>query len=286
MILHLTSGDAAGDLLAHAAPPGDILAWRDVLYEGPRVPGWPDDNALAARAQFLVSLTGGALRQDAVRDTLRRQYDTLASAAQREAVVLWFDACLFDLAMLVHVLHCLSQVPGANAELLVVDAFPGLEPYHGLGQLTAAQLASCYDRRRPVTPADYHYARQVDDAFAKPDPARLEALAAPDLAPPLPWVPAAIRRWLAEQPAAPGQLTRLEDLALHAVRAGHTAPGAILREVAAADTPPQYWGDTTLWAKLNALADRHLVWIDGPQPRLPQWDAADELPRYRVTPTA
>ena len=40
----------------------------------------------------------------------------------------------------------------------------------------------------------------------------------------------------------------------------------IFSTVAADDTPPQFWGDITLWAKINALADRTppLVRIEGP----------------------
>ena len=52
-----------------------------------------------------------------------------------------------------------------------------------------------------------------------------------------------------------------------------------------ADTPPQFWGDITLWAKINALADREpaLVRIDGPTPRLPQWEGVADLKRFRIT---
>jgi hypothetical protein len=55
--------------------------------------------------------------------------------------------------------------------------------------------------------------------------------------------------------------------------------------VADADTPPQFWGDITLWAKINALADRKppLVRIEGPAPRLPQWENVADLKRYRIT---
>ena len=56
------------------------------------------------------------------------------------------------------------------------------------------------------------------------------------------------------------------------------------RPVAAADTPPQYWGDITLWAKINALADRRppLVRIEGPAERLPQWKSPLDLKHFRV----
>jgi hypothetical protein len=77
----------------------------------------------------------------------------------------------------------------------------------------------------------------------------------------------------------------METLALKAIRSGFEKPWDIFNEVAAADTPPQYWGDITLWAKINGLADRNppLVRIEGPIPRLPQWEGIADLKRFRVT---
>jgi len=282
--LHVTSGDCAGGSLAESGIPGEILVWHDILYDGPRRPGWPDDDTLDARAQFLEQTTAGGLSKEHVLDTLKRQYRTLASAADCERIVLWFDACLFDQSMLAHILACLLHQGTRQAELLCVDAFPGITPFNGLGQLTPAQLASVYDRRHPVTDAHLHFAVDVDRAFAALDPALLEDLSRQTDAP-LPWVPAAVTRWLQEWPDPASGLGRLESLALEAVRDGCETPSAIFAAVAAADAPPQFWGDITLWAKINALADREppLVQIEGPAERLPQWQSAMDLKRFRVT---
>ena len=61
-------------------------------------------------------------------------------------------------------------------------------------------------------------------------------------------------------------------------------PGDIFREVATKDILPQYWGDTTLWAKINGLADRNppLIKINGPAERLPQWKSALDLKLFMV----
>jgi hypothetical protein len=77
-VLHLTNGDYAVDHLAHL---GDVMAWREVLHEGPV--RHRDPTALRReRAQFL----GDEL-------VLRRQDDRLAAAV---GVTLWFEADLFD----------------------------------------------------------------------------------------------------------------------------------------------------------------------------------------------
>ncbi len=86
-----------------------------------------------------------------VLETLHNQYRKLAELVPDKHILLWFDACLFDQSMLAHILTCLLQLKARGVELLCVDRFPGIEPYHGIGQLQPDQLASLYDNRRPVT---------------------------------------------------------------------------------------------------------------------------------------
>jgi len=284
-VLHITSGDSAGGRLVKAGLPGEVFVWHDILYDGPRCPGWPDEDTLNARAAFLEETTAGGLNRSLVLETLRRQYDRLAEAAPSEHIVLWFDACLFDQSMLAHILTCLHHLNAKHVELLCVDRFPGIEPFHGLGQLRPDQLASLHDICRPVTDAQYESAVRVDECFATQD---FDAFADTTEATnaPLPWVPAAITRWLLERPDPVTGLGRLETLALDAIRAGDDTPGKIFASVAAGDTPPQFWGDTTLWEKINGLAEREppLVEIEGPRDRLPQWTSDVPLKDFRVKP--
>jgi hypothetical protein len=281
--LHITSGDCAGGILEKSGIAGEVFVWHDVLYDGPRDPGWPTDSILVSRAEFLTDFTGGGLSQEGILATLRKQYRRLAEAKDTD-IVLWFDACLFDMAMLVHLLTCLRVQGITRVELLCVDAFPGIDPYNGLGQLSPGQMASVYDRRRPVTDKQRCYAELVDLAFALQDQALFADLAGATDAP-LPWVPAAVRRWLEELPDQDG-LGRLERMALMAVRDGCDTPAKLFAKVAAMETPPQFWGDTTLWAKINGLATRNsaLVKIVGPTPLLPQWEGQGDLTTYQILP--
>lgn len=282
-ILHITSGDSAGGSLAKAAVSGEVFVWHDILYEGPRNPGWPDSDTFNARAQFLEQTTGGGLNREYILNTLKSQYRKLEGAAEYQRIVLWFDACLFDQSMLAHILTCLRYQGVQQADLLCVDAFPGIVPFIGLGQFLPEQLASVYDKRQPVTSNQFDFAEVVDRAFALQDMAAFVELASMD-SPPLPWIPAAVARWLKELPDEETGLGRLEQLALDAIRGGVETPWEIFSAVSANDTPPQYWGDITLWGKINALADRKppLVHIDGPAPRLPQWEGTEDLKRFRV----
>lgn len=281
--LHITSGDIAGELLRNTSLPGEILVWRDILYDGPRQPGWPDESTLQARAAFLVSSTGDGLSRQTILKTLRQQYDALAALPTGQPVVLWFDACLFDQSMLAHILTCLDHRRLRNVELICIDSFPGIEPFNGLGQMEPPQLAACYPARQRVRDDQFRFAGVVDAAFATQDVAVFEEMAQMTAAP-LPWVPAAVARWLQERPDPKTGLGRLEQTALNAIHAGCTTPKSIFAFVAGAETPPQYWGDTTLWEKINGLADRQppLVRIDGPAERLPQWESDVLLDNFTI----
>ena len=269
--LHITSGDIAGDSLVKSGLPGEVLVWHDILYDGPRNQGWPDDDTLNRRALYLEDATTKGLDRQFILDTLKEQYKKLASAANYQLIVLWFDACLFDQSMLVHILACMDHLKITNVQLICIDAFPGIVPFNGLGQLQPAQFVSLLSQQSTVTPAQFRYADMVDRAFASQDMGSFKELSRRTTDAPLPWIPGAVKRWLQEQPDPVTGLGRLETLALEAIDSGCKKPGEIFTSVAAADTPPQYWGDITLWAKINALAERKppLVHINGPMPRLP-----------------
>ena len=57
--LHITSGDMSGDSLAKSGLLGEVFVYHDVLYDGPRKSGWPDQATLQSRAQYLEDLTSG-----------------------------------------------------------------------------------------------------------------------------------------------------------------------------------------------------------------------------------
>jgi len=285
--LNIVDGDSAGEILAKSGVAGEILVWKDILYEGWRKPGWPDDDSLRARASFLSSMTGRELAENQILETLRAQYKRLSALQPKATVVLWFDACLFDQSMLAHILTCLHFRRVELVELICIGEFPGIQPFHGLGQLNPKQIGSLSRQRESVTPAQYIFAKQVDAAFAEQDRRELQALSQLRDTP-LEWVPPAAQRLLEEFPDSKSGLGRLERMALEAIHQGCENPADIYGAVAAAETPPQFWGDTTLWGKINGLADRNppLVRIDGPAMRLPQWQTPLALAEFKVYGTS
>lgn len=123
-----------------------------------------------------------------------RQYHKLTTAEDYEQIILCPDACLFDQSMLVHILTYMRHQVVLNADLFCVDAFPGIRPYNGLGQLQPSQMASVYDKRQMVTDTQFQDARIVDEALAKQDLQMFSELSG-DADAPFPWIPAALKRW-------------------------------------------------------------------------------------------
>jgi len=282
-ILHITSGDCAAEIMAKANLDGEVFVWHDVMYDGPRQPGIPTDDIINARAEFLEGLTGGGLSKTLITKTLKDQYKKIDNLEKYDKIVLWFDACLFDQSMLAHILTCLLAKKYFSVKLLCVDKFPEIVPYNGLGQLTPLQLEKLYPMRKPVTTAQFQFAKKVDAAFATQNFGILNEMAIKkDL--PLPWVSNAAKRWIEEQPNSKTGLGKLETLILSAIKNEIKKPWDIFKYVAKKDSLPQYWGDSTLWQKINELADKKpsRIKINGPKKRLPQWKSNIDLNLFEI----
>lgn len=245
-MLHLTNGDVAASLLRRTGVSGDVVPWRDVLHEGPVPAGLPLERMSETRARFIAACRWGeltdVLRQFGARDAALR-------AARR--VTLWFEHDLYDQLQLLQILATIAQQTGTTAHLIAIDAFPGVEPFEGLGQLTIAQLASLWPKRRPVTPAQLALATRAWKAFTSPDPLALPALLATDLTA-LPLLRPALERLLEEYPAEPGGLSRTDRQILEAVRDGHTQFEDVFRATQRREAAP-FHGDASLRLHVDAL---------------------------------
>src|SRR5207249_11608532 len=138
-----------------------VLAWRDVLHEGPVPPG--DARTVnEARARFLAE-TGRDESADILDELERRDRRFLTALAEGREVVLWFEHDLYDQLQLLQVLALAGEAP--RLELINVGAFEGRPDFHGLGELTAGELESLWPLRRPVTDGVLELARAAWDAF-------------------------------------------------------------------------------------------------------------------------
>lgn len=245
-MLHVTNGDSAALTLRRTGVPGRVIAWRDILHEGPVPGGLPLEALSEVRARFLAEFGAGPF------ETLSADFGA-RDAALRNArrVVLWFEHNLYDQLQLIQILDTLAGQTGLVCELICIDRFPGIAPFHGLGQLTAAQLAGLWPGRRRVGPAHFAAARTAWRAFTSPNPASLGDVLRRDLGA-LPFLAAALHRWHEEFPAAPGGLGRTERAVLRAVAAGCERFEPLFVAVREREPAP-FLGDTTLRARLDAL---------------------------------
>src|SRR5262245_36044905 len=134
-MLHVLNGDSTRASLELSKVPGRFTVWGDVLYEGP-VPRDVGDDAFAqTRAQFH---TGPFFSYEEALAKGRAWNEGLASYSADEEVVLWFEHDLHDQLLLVSLLDWFARRAQRPAilSLICIDEFPGIEPFHGLGQLT------------------------------------------------------------------------------------------------------------------------------------------------------
>ena len=251
-MLHVTNGDATAEPLRAAGLPGTVIAWADVLHEGPVLVRLSPTAFREMRARFLVDQSTASFGEFLVRFAARDH--ALDRAGDHDEVVLWFEHDLYDQLQIVQILDRIAGLPTPPARLtmICVDAVPGVEPFHGLGQLTAGQLAALFPSRRPVTPAQTALAIDAWAAVRATDPTRLAALAAGSSSP-LPFLPAALIRFLEQLPATRDGLSRSERQVLEAVAAGASDPVAVFRADQAREAAP-FMGDTSLWYHLYGLA--------------------------------
>lgn len=256
--LHVTNGDSVVHTIERAGLPGTARSWIDVLYEGP-VPAGLDAAALARVRADAAEALGWAPADEVAAAYARR--DAALDAA--EHVVLWFEHDLHDQLQLVQVLDRLAPAAnGRRLEAIVVDRFPGRDPFHGLGELEPAELVDLWPDRRPIDPAQLALAQRAWAAVREPDPNALAALVR-EGTPVLPLLAPALERLLEELPDAADGLARSERQLLRAVGAGARTPLDAF-EADAAQEEARHAGDTTVFARLDRLAAGAHPLLSGP----------------------
>jgi hypothetical protein len=215
-VLHVTNGDVAASRLHAAGVEGDVLAWRDVLHEGP-VPAVGDAELRATRACALAELHG--LDEAAVLRELEARDERLdAAVSAGEDVVLWFETDLHDQLQLIDVLR---RLPAPVPLVLVAP-----------GEIHAA-------RRDEARPAGPEAATAAWAAFTAPTPEEWRRHAP-------------LRRLMQEVPWHTDALTRSERQLLRAVAAGaRTREEAFLR--AQRDEDLVYLGDSIAFSYLERM---------------------------------
>jgi hypothetical protein len=148
-----------------------------------------------------------------------------------------------------------------NASLICIGAFPGIDRFIGLGQLTSEQLATLVGSGVTVTAGHFRLAVDAWGAFRSPDPSELLRIADQLSAahppfseggPALPFLGDALRRLLAEYPSTLNGLSRTEELALRSLLDGPMPADALFWATQTHERRP-FLGDTTFYDVLRRL---------------------------------
>lgn len=223
--LHVANGTCTTSLIEAAAIPGARSIWADPLYEGPVPANLGDDELLQLRARFLAEPMESS-RADIV-NGLREWRTVIDDHRAYSELVLWFEHDLFDQLNLIQILSWIrTRRPTPRVVSLVsVGSFPGHPKFKGLGELKPSELASLLETRQPVGEAQYSLAERAWQSFREPTPEALDTLRQADTEA-LPYLAAAVTRFLQEYPWTTDGLSRTERRLLEVADAGQIALSA------------------------------------------------------------
>ncbi len=279
-MLHVLNGDATREIMERSQVPGTYTVWADVLHEGP-VPSDVDDEAFRrVRLDFLGSL-GDFVRAEDGSAMYRGWDERLAAFHDYDEVVLWFEHDLFDQLILIRHLDWFARRSMGRTvlSLICIGAFPGVDDFAGLGQLSPDQLASLLGTRQRVTMRQTELARAAWRAFTASDPTAIERVLARDSGA-LPFLRGALLRFLEEYPAVDSGLPRTERQILDGLMRGITTPMDLFLDVQRQEERV-FMGDGSFWVRLESLAH-------GPRPliRLTSRPTEQRLPTGAIELTA
>jgi hypothetical protein len=242
-VLIVTNGDVAGATLAALRTDAQVLAWRDVLHDGP-VPETDDPAALRRlRAAHLATAFAGPDRD--VLGELERRDAILARAETFERVELWFEHDLADQLQLLQALDVLSEIPDRPPVVVLVARAH-------LGPLPAERLAALATRLRPVDDETFDDAARRWAAFREATPVDLAAYAGVETER-LPFMEEALRRALEELPRPVDGLSRTDRQILYSINRGVDRVGMLFARVLAMEEAA-FLGDWSFFRQLSELA--------------------------------
>ncbi|MFC4101584.1 DUF1835 domain-containing protein [Paenibacillus xanthanilyticus] len=262
-MLHIVNGDAFGSKLKQSRIPGEVLVWREIYTVGPVFAEPSEQGNRAIRAAYLEQAIG-VPQAEFVRHS-EEQERTLASFRDYGEVVLWFEYDLFDQTMLAYLLRWFSEQELGETKLkeLSIGAFPGIERFRGLGQLSVPQLETLSGAWQAVSDEELELGAQLWSAYTADHPEQLAALLRGDTSA-LPFAREAFRAHLSKYPSAANGLGAVEQSTLDALTEQPSNPIDLFRMIS-----EQHhvlgMGDLEYWGILRELAagEEPLVRIDG-----------------------
>src|SRR5579862_8370776 len=105
--LHITNGDTVSGTLKLTPLTGDIIAYNDVLHEGPTPYGLEPEQWRKVRAQYFADQ--GWATYDEFMEYHTQLDEGLAKFPNYDEIILWFEHDLFDQLLLIRLLDWFSK---------------------------------------------------------------------------------------------------------------------------------------------------------------------------------
>jgi len=271
--LVITNGDSAAELLAAAGVTASIVAWRDVLHEGPLRADLSLDQLSDLRAGFLSERFGidfaGVRAEFGARDAVMRKHELY------DRIAIWLEHDLYDQLQLLQILSFFASEGRAEGLVLVqADDF--------LGNQTPETILQFNKHAVSLDLPTLGAAHRIWNELCTPTPEaiaqRLRSI--PDS---FPFLGPALRRFLAELPSPVSGLSRTESTVLEQV-AGYEVTPAHLFRMAIATEEAAFMGDWSFYRILDDLAFAPVPLLRGLPGRFPPFGTASERERYLYAP--
>ena len=251
-MLHIHNGDSAAGAARSSSVTGEHLAWREALVCGPAPAGLTPEEFRRVRADHLASTYGVNIEK--CEQELRAQEAALSAFSDHEEVVLWFEHDLFCQVQLIYLLDWFArcELGRTKLSLICIGEFPGLEHFHGLGQLNAEQLASLFPQRHEVSQFQLQLGAKAWQAYSSPNPADLLSLLNSDLSS-ISFLERAIRKHLQRFPSTENGLGRIGNVSLDLIARGYRNFRSLFPAFARQEAEYGF-GDSQLYFELKRLA--------------------------------
>jgi len=244
-LLHITNGDCAVAVLSQVVQ-GPILAWRDVLHEGPVRAGLSLEELSAERARFIADAGWASFSE--VLKSFEERDATFRRAGEHDEIVLWFEHDLYDQLQLIQVLDGLAALRGPPISLVCEAEY--------LGTMAPERAAELFALRNPLVRRHFQEAQAAWAAFRSPEPQRLENLRTTSL----PFLAAALHRHLEEFPWTTDGLSRTQRQIREALKDGPLPLAELFRRT---QEDPAFLGDTVLAWYVERLDNWLPRWLGG-----------------------
>jgi len=153
---HIVNGDVVGGKLKSLS--GKMIVWREMYDFGPLSQEWTLEETYRRRAEFFEQKL--QIPSSFFIENCQKQYQLLKELSRTEEVVLWFEHDRYDQVTILYLLTELSTLGFQKISMVSMNEYEGIEPFHGLGQLSSEQLIELLPTKQEMTK------EQIEEACA------------------------------------------------------------------------------------------------------------------------